>query len=116
MIMAGRFWFACVLLIGLVAGSGCKEEDAEVINKLDPGLKLQVEQLERTMLSVILRTKAELDTSQQQTLESHGVTIQSHIGAIYVCRIPLKSILPVAREEFVVRLEAPKELKTQQPR
>ena len=82
-----------------------------MLNKLDPRLKVQVEELEATMLSVIVHTNEEMNDKQIETLESHGVLIQSRVGTVNVCRIPLNSMLPVAREKFVVRLEAPKELK-----
>lgn len=101
-----------ILLIA-VAVTGCREEDPDVINKLDPQLKMQVDKLESTLLSVLLHTSAELTDAQRKTLESHKVEIQSHIGAIYVCRIPFRNVMDVAREQFVVRLEAPKELKPQ---
>jgi hypothetical protein len=101
-----------IVVLGLL-GMGCREEDAKVVNKLDPRLKMQVEQLEGTMLSVFIHTAKELDEAQRRTLESHGVVIQSQAGTVYVCQMPLKGVLPVAREKFVVRLEAPKELKPQ---
>lgn len=99
-----------VLLVATLLGA-CKEEDPQVINKLDPLLKQQVDGLEGTMLSVILRVDEELTDAQNDILSRHGVVVQSHIKTIYVCKIPLRAILPVARESFVSRLEAPKELK-----
>jgi|SaaInl4_135m_RNA_FD_contig_21_1324126_length_645_multi_6_in_0_out_0_2 hypothetical protein len=99
-----------ILVVAAMLGA-CKEEDPQVINKLDPLLKQQVDRLEGTMLSVILRVDEELTDDQNAVLSRHGVIVQSHIGTIYVCQIPLKAMLPVARESFVARLEAPKELK-----
>lgn len=109
--MCGCFrnrWIYCVMLLVLIA---CKEEDPVVINKLDPALKQQVEQMEGTMMSVVLRTQSEMSDEQESKLGSLGVIIQSRTGTVYVCRIPFSSILPVAREAFIMGLEAPKELK-----
>lgn len=100
-------------IIGILGMFSCREDDSRAMNKLDPRLKLQVQRLENAPVSVMLRVTAELDSTQLKTLERHGVTIQSHIGPVYVCQIPLRSILPVAREPFVVMLEAPKEMRAQ---
>ncbi|MDP7237165.1 MAG: hypothetical protein QGI34_10580 [Candidatus Latescibacteria bacterium] len=112
MIIVRARWILYILLVTGI-GVGCREEDPEVINKLDPRLKIQIDKLENTRLSVILRTSAELTDAQLASLESYSVVIQSHIGTIYVCQIPFRSVMDVAREKFVVRLEAPKELKPQ---
>lgn len=109
--MFARFRNPGLFLIVLMVVISCKEEDPDVINKLDPGLKRQVEEMDGTMMSVILRTEAELSDEQETKLTSLGVVIQSHTGTVYVCRIPFKSILPVARESFILHLEAPKEMK-----
>ncbi|MBI4553649.1 MAG: hypothetical protein HY710_15395 [Candidatus Latescibacteria bacterium] len=101
------------LIIGVMGMFGCREDESRAMNKLDPRLKLQVQRLENAPVSVMLRVTAELDSTQLTILARHGVTIQSHIGPVYVCQIPLRSILPVAREPFVVMLEAPKEMKPQ---
>ncbi len=111
--MNRRFSVSAVylLVVLLAAGFACRDEDPAVINKLDPALKKQVEDLQGTMMSIILRTEGELSADQTSRLEEHGVVFQAHTETVYVCRIPLKSVLPVARESFVQRLEAPKELK-----
>ncbi|SVB50871.1 uncharacterized protein METZ01_LOCUS203725 [marine metagenome] len=109
--MCGNFRNPGIYLVVLLVLIACKEEDPVVINKLDPALKQQVEQMEGTMMSVILRTEAELSNGQESKLVSLGVVIQSRTRTVYVCRIPSKSILPVARESFILGLEAPKELK-----
>lgn len=101
------------LITLLLFGSGCREEDTKVINKLDPRLKMQVDRLEGELLSVFLHVEKSLNDVQRQALEAHGVVFESEAGALYVCRLPLKAILPVAREPFVIRLEAPKVLKPQ---
>lgn len=83
------------------------------MNKLDPRLKMQVDRLEGEQLSVFLHAEKPLNDVQRKTLEAHGVVIESEAGALYVCRLPLKAVLAVARESFVIRLEAPKVLKPQ---
>jgi type IV pilus biogenesis protein CpaD/CtpE len=107
-IVPARWALYILLMTGIIAG--CREEDPEVINKLDPQLKMQVDKIQNAPLSVVLRTTAELTDAQRKTLESYLVVIQSHVGTIYVCEIPFQSVLDVAREKFVVRLEAPKTL------
>jgi type IV pilus biogenesis protein CpaD/CtpE len=102
----------CIVTLTL-SGSACREEDKNVVNKLDPRLKMQVEKLENAPLSVLLQTAQELSDEQRRALENMGVVIQSGTGTVYVCQIPLKSVMPVAREKFVLRLDAPKELRPQ---
>ena len=109
--MCGYFRNPGICLVVLLVLIACKEEDPVVINKFDPVLKQQVEQMEGTMMSVILRTEAELSNEQESKLASLGVVIQSRTRTVYVCRIPFKSMLPVALESFILGLEAPKELK-----
>ena len=65
-------WILYILLVTGIS-VGCREEDPEVINKLAPRLKMQIDKLENTRLSVILRTSAELTDAQLATLESHSV-------------------------------------------
>ena len=112
MVIVRTRWICYILLVGLLT-TGCREEEPDVINKLDPRLKMQVDQLAKTPLSVFLHTEAELTDAQQKTLVSHDVVIQSHVGTVYVCQIPYQSVMDVAREPFILRLEAPKELKPQ---
>ena len=58
MIIVRARWILYILLVTGIS-VGCREEDPEVINKLDPRLKMQIDKLENTRLSVILRTSAE---------------------------------------------------------
>lgn len=83
------------------------------MNKLDPRLKMQVDRMQGELLSVFLHASQPLNDAQRQTLDAHGVIIESETGALYVCRLPLKAVLPVAKETFIIRLEAPKVLKPQ---
>ena len=112
MVIVRTHWIGYILLVSLLS-AGCREEEPDVINKLDPRLKMQVDQVAKTPLSVFLHTEAELTEAQRNKLVSHDVVIQSHVGTVYVCQIPYRSVMDVAREPFIVRMEAPKELKPQ---
>jgi len=93
--------------------TGCREEGARTMDKLDPRLKMQVDRMQGETLSVFLHTTGKMDEAQRRKIETYGVVIQSNAGTVYVCRIPLRAIVPVVKEKFVVLLEAPKELTPQ---
>lgn len=82
--------------------------DEDTYNKLDPRMKFRIAQVENTMISAFIRTKTELTEDEVEILKTHGVIIMSSIRHVYVVTIPFRSIFAIAKETFVVHIEAPK--------
>lgn len=85
-------------------------------SKLDPELLRRLEELSNLgqldqRLSVLIRTSSEINSDQENLLQSRGMIIDSRSGVILSATIPAKSIQDVAAMEFVLRIELAKKLK-----
>ncbi len=115
------YWKYLIFIFLIVLGCsafGRKESDPpSTVNreKIDPSLLMEIEKLKSSQqmgqeISVLIRTKREIDVTERAAIEERGGKIGSVIGDIVIVRIPTRAVLEIADLDFVIYIEKSKKL------
>ncbi|MCI0513956.1 hypothetical protein L0128_12140 [candidate division KSB1 bacterium] len=101
-------------IILIAVGANCYDPAAE--RKIDPYLKLKIEQLAaRSQLEqpilILFKSSEELNETHLQVLQKKKIQIQANIGNIYTATTTAQGISELAKMRFVLSIEPSKELK-----
>ncbi|MFZ5516384.1 MAG: hypothetical protein ACOY90_07080 [Candidatus Zhuqueibacterota bacterium] len=103
-----------LIAIFLVSVFSCKDADFE--KKVDPGLKLQLQQLKQagqlnTRIPVIFKVNEPIGEEHKAFLSNRDIKIMANIGTIYTASVPAHAVYDLSKMKFVETIQSSRTVK-----
>jgi len=102
-------WSRYMVALFLVSLFSCKDPDFE--KKVDPGLKLQLQQLKQagqldTRIPLIFKVNEPVGEAHKAFLSNKEIKIMANIGPIYTASAPAHAVYDLSKMKFVETIQS----------
>lgn len=109
-----------IFLLFSFAIIGCKEEDKQALQKVSPGLRSTLLNLEKTgdrekPITVVFRVNEDLTDLHYDVLKRKKVKIIANIGPIFTASLPAEKVIDLAKMKFVDYIQGERTFKINPP-